>query len=191
MSSEIPPVPYFSGINFNPAFFRSIYDYLTEQIANTLYLKLRGGSLSGNLGIKKSPANVELDMTGKINISGVGGAPENGLYGGVGTKLILKEGIASLSPPVALGVVSDNLWIGNGNTGNISIYTGLTERMTIKNNGNVGIGTTDSYYKLQIRGASPSLLRVETNLNGVGQVSGIEFGTPTILGNGSSKITSQ
>ena len=53
MSSEIPPVPYFSGINFNPAFFRSIYDYLTEQIANTLYLKLRGGSLTGNLGIKK------------------------------------------------------------------------------------------------------------------------------------------
>ena len=120
MSSQIPPVPYFSGINFNPTFFRTIYEYLTEQIANTLYLKLKGGSLTGNLGIKKSPANVELDMTGKINISGVGGAPANGIYGGVGTKLILQEGIAGLLPPVALGVVSNNLWMGVGDVGNIS-----------------------------------------------------------------------
>ena len=189
MSSQIPPVPYFSGINFNPAFFRTIYDYLTEQIANTLYLKLRGGSLSGNLGIKKSPANVELDIAGKINLSGVGGIPANGLYGGTGTKLILQEGIASLAPPVALGTIADNLWIGAG-SGNISIYTGLSEKMTIKNNGNVGIGTTDTNYKLQIRGASPNLLRVDTTANGLGQVSGIEFGTPTILNAGSAKITS-
>jgi hypothetical protein len=142
MSSIAPPVPYFSGINFNPAFFRSVYDYLTEQIANTLYLKLRGGSLSGNLGIKKSPANVELDMTGKINISGFSGIPTIGIYGGSGTKLILKEGITSISPPIALGVNGDNLWMGGNFAGNVSIYTGLIERMRIQNDGKVGIGTS-------------------------------------------------
>lgn len=142
MSSIAPPVPYFSGINFNPAFFRSIYDYLTEQIANTLYLKLRGGSLSGNLGIKKSPANVELDITGKINISGFSGLPTIGIYGGSGTKLILQEGITGISPPIALGVNGDNLWIGGNFAGNVSIYTGVFERMRIQNDGKVGIGTS-------------------------------------------------
>lgn len=158
MSSQIPPVPYFSGINFNPKFFRSVYDYLTEQIANTLYLKLRGGSLTGNLGIKKSPANVELDITGKINISGVEGLPANGIYGGGGTKLILKEGITGISPPIALGVNSDNLWIGNGFSGNISIYTSLIERMTIKNDGNVGIGTKTPNRNFEVYGTNPALV---------------------------------
>lgn len=158
MSSQIPPVPYFSGINFNPTFFRTIYEYLTEQIANTLYLKLKGGSLTGNLGIKKSPANVELDVAGKINISGFSGLPTIGIYGGSGTKLILKEGITGISPPIALGVNGDNLWMGNGFAGNVSIYTSVTERMTIKNDGNVGIGINNPNRNFEVYGTNPALV---------------------------------
>lgn len=157
MSANIPPVPYFSGINFNPAFFNTIYEYLTEQIANTLYLKLRGGVLKGNLGIKKSPANVELDVSGKINISGFNGLPTTGIYGGSGTKLILKEGITGISPPIALGVNGDNLWMGGNFAGNVSIYTGVNERMTIRSSGNVGIGTINPFNNLDVYGANAKL----------------------------------
>ena len=149
MSSIAPPNPYFSGINFNPAFFRSIYDYLTETIANTLYLKLRGGSLSGNLGIKKSPANVELEVNGKIDIGRTLGLPFNGVYGANGTKLILEEGTAS-STPSAIGANTNNLWFGSSTLGFLSFYIGVSGKMQIKNNGYVGIGTTDVQNILQI-----------------------------------------
>ena len=50
---DTPPKPYFSGINFNSSFFPSLSSYLTEAIANSKYLRLIGGILSGNLGIKE------------------------------------------------------------------------------------------------------------------------------------------
>ncbi len=53
---DAPPNPYFNGINFNSSFFPSISAYLTEAMANSKYLKLIGGILRGNLGIKKTPA---------------------------------------------------------------------------------------------------------------------------------------
>ena len=59
------------------------------------------------------------------------------------------------------------------------------------NSGNVGIGLTDpGTYKFRVRGASPNLLRVETAISDIGQVSGIEFGIPNFPTTGSAKITS-
>ena len=40
MNTDTPPDPYFSGINFNPSFFKVLSTYLTEAIANSKYLKL-------------------------------------------------------------------------------------------------------------------------------------------------------
>jgi hypothetical protein len=37
MSSQMPPNPYFSGINYNPSFFSTVAAYLTEAIANSKY----------------------------------------------------------------------------------------------------------------------------------------------------------
>ena len=51
MNANTPPDPYFNNIDFNPTFFQEIQQYLTEAYANSKYLKLTGGSLSGNLGI--------------------------------------------------------------------------------------------------------------------------------------------
>ena len=44
MSSNIPPNPFFSGINYNPSFFKSS-PYLTISDANAQYLKLISGKI--------------------------------------------------------------------------------------------------------------------------------------------------
>ena len=48
--------------------FKTISTYLTETIANSKYLRLIGGILSGNLGIKRTP-RAELDILGKAIIN--------------------------------------------------------------------------------------------------------------------------
>lgn len=142
MSSSPPPNPYFSGINFNPSFFSTISTYLTEAIANSKYLRLIGGTLTGFLGIKRT-ARLELDVNGKAIINDASnGVPTNSILGSAGTKLILVEGTLS-ETPIAIGNSSDGLWMGTNSTTGISFYTGLSHRMRIKNNGYVGIGTTD------------------------------------------------
>jgi len=132
MSSQLPPNPYFNGINFNPSFFSKITDYLTEAIANSKYLRLIGGILSGNLGIKTTP-EVELDVNGKVIINnGVGSLPANGRLGSNGSRLILYPGTAS-EPPYALGYNGNALWYGTHSSGNHNFYTGTTNIATFKN----------------------------------------------------------
>jgi hypothetical protein len=103
MSSQLPPDPYFNNINFNPSFFIDNDPFLTETIANLKYLKLTGGTLTGNLGIGTAP-RTNLDVNGKAIINdGLSGVPVNGILGGSGTELILKTGTAS-DTPIALGL---------------------------------------------------------------------------------------
>ena len=159
MSSQIPPSPYFSGINFNSGFFSSITEYLTEKIANSKYLKLLGGSLGGFLGILRNPARVALDVMGKAVINdGTLGTPANATFGGAGTRLILEEGTLAQTP-IALGIEANNLWLGTQSTGNIKFYTGTTERLRIDNNGIAYFNGTNAYF-----GATDtSGLRLEKN----------------------------
>jgi hypothetical protein len=146
-----PPNPYFSGINFNSGFFTSLTDYLTEAIANSKYLRLIGGILRGNLGIKRTPA-VELDVNGKVFINNnVFTTPSNGVYGGDGTRLILAPGTVSATP-YSLGIATTTLWYGVPDGANHIFYTGTNERLRIKGDGNVGIGTNDPQTKLDVRG---------------------------------------
>lgn len=156
MSANTPPDPYFNNINFNPSFFKVVSKYLTEAIANTKYLKLIGGTLSGFLGIGRT-ARVELDVNGKAVINnGTSSLPGNGTLGSDGTRLVLFEGSASATP-YALGIDVNVLWYGTSSTGSHRFYTGSSERMFINNNGNVGIGTDTAHTamtKLTIRGSS-------------------------------------
>jgi hypothetical protein len=57
---------------------------------------------------------------------------------------------------------------------------------------NVGIGTNNpnNDYKLHIRGANPTLLRIETSTNALNEVSGIEFGIQGYTSTSSAKILS-
>ena len=156
MSANQPPDPYFSNINFNPNFFKIISTYLTETIANSKYLRLIGGILSGNLGIKRTP-RVELDVVGKAIINTNLYAPPNiGILGGTGAKLILTEGTVSAAP-YALGTDFQTLWYGTPADGNHIFYTNTNERMRITNSGAVAIGTntpTSGNTRLTISGAS-------------------------------------
>jgi len=162
MSSQIPPNPYFNGINFNSSFFTSLTDYLTEAIANSKYLRLIGGILSGNLGIKRTPA-VELDVNGKVFINNnIFALPSNGVYGGDGTRLTLAPGTIS-TPPYAFGIAPSTLWYGVPDGANHLFFIGTTERLRIKSDGNVGIGTTDPGNILQV--GSGGRLRISNNEN--------------------------
>ena len=72
-----------------------------------------------------------------------------------------------------------------------SAATGNNELMRIKGSGNVGIGTNNPIQKFHVRGATPAMIRVETDANTiVGQVSGIEFGNPAFSSANSAKILS-
>lgn len=140
MSSQIPPNPYFSGINYNPSFFSTVAAYLTEAIANSKYLKIIGGTLNGFLGILRTP-RVALDVNGQTVINdGTSGLPANATLGGAGTKLILAEG-GGTATPIALGTQSSSLWYGVSGAGNHLFYTGTNERMRIENTGAMAIGT--------------------------------------------------
>jgi hypothetical protein len=58
------------------------------------------------------------------------------------------------------------------------------------NSGYVGIGTDNPQQKLHIIHANNNLVRIETDVNAIGQISGIEFGIPEYSSNTRSKITS-
>lgn len=139
MSSEIPPNPYFNNINFNPSFFTIIGEYLTEAIANSKYLKLIGGTLSGFLGIKRTP-RTELDVNGKAVINNtLTSIPANGILGSNGTRLILLEGTVS-ETPYALGINSGELWYGTSSTGIHNFYSGTNKTLTLDTLGNITAG---------------------------------------------------
>jgi hypothetical protein len=118
--------------------------------------------MTGNLGIKRTPA-VELDVNGKAFINNnIFAPPSNGVYGGDGTRLILAPGTVS-TPPYSLGIASTILWYGVPDGANHVFYTGTTERLRIKNDGYVGIGTNDPGNILQV--GSGGRLRIANSEN--------------------------
>jgi hypothetical protein len=86
MSSQIPPNPFFSGINFNPTFFNSS-PYLTEAIANSKYLKLISGSGSYTLNITTPTPTQSTIFQTKFSTFNQGDLllQPNGGYVGIGT----------------------------------------------------------------------------------------------------------
>lgn len=149
MNANTPPDPYFNNIDFNPTFYQVIQQYLTEAYANSKYLKLTGGSLSGFLGIGRT-ARTQLDVNGKVVINDNAiSTSENGLLGGAGTRIILYEG-SEFNTPYAFGINTNTLWYSVPSTATHRFYTGTNERMTIDSVGDVGIGTANPQSKLTI-----------------------------------------
>lgn len=103
------------------------------------------------------------------NMTGVGHITMSGnIYMG-GNRYIYAKNADGSDMPIFYTDSNNELVIGTGNTQKgtntyLSGYeikfrtsTSLEERMMIANNGNVGIGTTNPRFKLEIRGASPLL----------------------------------
>lgn len=118
---------------------------------------------SGNVGIGSNTPQTKLDINGKVIISdAASGLPANGILGGSGTELILKIGTPSATP-IALGLDTDNLWIGTNTNGGVLFFTGTTERMRVNSNGRIGIGITNPATILQI--GSGERLRISNDNN--------------------------
>jgi len=143
MSSNTPPKPYFSSIDYNSRFFSTISNYLTQTLADNRYLRLIGGYLSGFLGVNRTSApRVALDVLGQAIINdGNYGIPSNGIYGSASTKLILKEGTVG-STPYALGVDTNSLVYGVSSGANHDFYSGTNKIATIGTSGTLNITTT-------------------------------------------------
>ena len=192
MSANNPPNPYFNGINFNSSFFSTISNYLTQAIADSRYLRLIGGTLSGFLGIKISP-RVELDINGTsyINVP----STYNIASQGVGQALTVGNSAATGNAQM---YIIDNNSATNSNLGiflkadyanNIAIigtnkqggggcplilgagsgYVGITPLLTT--GGNIGINTTANINgALTAYSSTPSLPRIT--------LTGTEFISP-------------
>ena len=61
-----------------------------------------------------------------------------------------------------LGVITDDIYVWNYNSGTIKFATAGSERMTISSSGNVGIGTTSPGYVLDVNGGSGTMSRIQS-----------------------------
>ena len=156
------------------------------------YLLKSGGIMSGQItGVSTLSATTgifgQVATTNNTNT----GAPTNGVYGGTGDKLILWAGAVGTTLPYSLGINTNELWYSVPTGATHKFYSGGgNPKMTILGNGNIGIGTDNPNYILHIRGANPTILRIETGNSAPNEVSGIEFGIPAFSSAGSAKITS-
>ena len=102
----------------------------------------------------------------------------------------------SITASVGIGGASNynnNLYLESPNS--LILNTGgnsstSVPRMIINSTGNIGVGVLSALQKMHIQGSSPSMIRIETDVNTIGQVSGLEFGNPTFSSANSVKILS-
>ena len=118
---------------------------------------------NGNVGIGTTDPKTLLDVRGKIfTSSGLGATPINGLYGSDGTRLILWPG-ADNDTGYMLGIAGSTMWYSVPSSAVHAFYTGTNERMRIRNDGNVGIGTNNPGNILQVGNAGRLKIANATN----------------------------
>ena len=133
-----------------------------------------GGGRS-RIGIGSSSPNNALDIQGDMNITGFYKKNERDVILDTSNYILATSNII-------VNRLADYIpytWVINSQTFNLN-YT----------LGNVGIGTVNPVKKLHIMHPTGELIRIETNADGINQVSGIEFGTPSNNTATRSKITS-
>ena len=140
--------------------------------ASNLYF-IGGGT--PRIGIGSSSPGYSLDIIGDTNITGAYRKNNRDVINDTSNYILSTSNIIVNR----LGDYLPYTWIINSQSFNLN-YT----------LGNVGIGTTEPMKKLHIMHPSGELIRIETNTNGVNQISGIEFGIPSYNSATRAKITS-
>ena len=140
--------------------------------ASNLYF-IGGGT--PRIGIGSSSPGYSLDIIGDTNITGAYRKNNRDVINDTSNYILSTSNIIVNR----LGDYLPYTWIINSQSFNLN-YT----------LGNVGIGTTEPQKKLHVMHPSGELIRIETNANGINQVSGIEFGIPSYNSATRSKITS-
>jgi hypothetical protein len=111
-----------------------LYDnstYLTTSSASSTYLPLSGGTLTGALNAPSASFSGAASVINTFNLYKTGGTT-------LGGQLAYDSSVNQLY-----------LW-NNVSSGYFSIYTNSTERLTITSVGNVGIGTSNPFSKLDV-----------------------------------------
>ena len=140
-----------SGATLAVGDFLGLYVSSTAGSTHTIPITLADalGNLSGNLGIGTTTANSKLEVNGSIRItSGSGG----GIVFADGTTMTSAAGtLAGASSIGDVNLVADTDVNGSGA---IQFVTGSSNKMTILNNGNVGIGTAVPTFTLDVAGTA-------------------------------------
>jgi len=179
----------YSNYNIN-SHERGSLVFLTNNNANTTNISLHSDirmciASDGNVGIGTNNPSQKLDILGNTNISRilkVGGIAQN--EGEIKLQVYCAGSTNSANNLVAIfkhpndsqgiGITYDSIIaLGTSDTnatqpinikskGDASIFlnTNSTDRLTILGNGNVGIGTTNTNYKLDIQGFAAQTLRI-------------------------------
>lgn len=131
---------------------------------------------SGNVGIGTTSPVYALDVVGGIASTGGISSISGGAPPGTG---IINSTIYRLGGSTALNYSAGNLRLGNSATWtSASLYSDNAERLTIATGGNVGIGTLDPLYKLEVEHLNTANfgLFVSASLAANG-TTGISFGS--------------
>jgi hypothetical protein len=105
---------------------------------------------SGKVGIGTTSPEVKLDVAGKIRIKDL---MNNVLTAKHGTNNFHLIGTYAGWDSTAVYIAGYNAYTGSGGQQTTKVHVGKPERMTVDlSNGNVGIGTTNPAYKLDVAG---------------------------------------
>jgi hypothetical protein len=140
----------------------------------TPLMTIRG---DGNVGIGTTGPAEKLEVSGGniflnssvgqfIRWSNTGSAPPSFNIRSAGTKLVLHPGVSAGAADHAIGIENSANWYGvPSNLHSHKFYAGTSELMTIRGDGNVGIGTVNPAYKLDVIGTIRAR-KVKVNLEG-------------------------
>ncbi|NLG06644.1 MAG: site-specific integrase, partial [Candidatus Pacebacteria bacterium] len=133
--------------------------------------------ISGNVGIGNTAPTYLLDVAGDINFTG---ALRANASSGTSGQILISQGASAPVWSNVSGVIDDYAFIQGGNSfGDTAVLgtndnydlqfeTNGTTKMTVKAGGNVGIGTTNPTYKLDVTG--------DINTTGTYRMAGLDYG---------------
>lgn len=182
-TSIISPSIIYNGTELQS--LSNFFNYYNRPASDILFLKTDGtNNMAAQLNLNGVPNNpLRIGNSNSFANNSIHFQNNNGCNAFIG-----------LAGTTIGGNYPNNLFIESSQSGiifNTGGYTStFTPRMIINSSGNVGIATDNPTYKLQVRGVSPSVLRIETDTSAVGQVTGIEFGIPAFTSASSAKILS-